>query len=185
MHSRRTVAAVEFPPESAGYDSDRIHCMTCRTTITTPSLRAVVSLTPSLRIMITTPSNSNINTLTVNLQQVCTQLRWTPFTGKVNTMKEQNHPFVFLTPRKAVIKEPHLPRLRPASSNLARSLKTQVIASLPTQAAVALRAHQPPACFACLHVSEDTARRFTFYALAVLACDLLLVLTHRPITRAA
>jgi hypothetical protein len=95
VHSRRTVAAVEFPPESAGYDSDRIHCMTCRTTITTPSLRAVVSLTPSLRIMITTPSNSNINTLTVNLQQVCTQLRWTPFTGKVNTMKEQNHPFVF------------------------------------------------------------------------------------------
>ena len=111
----RTVAAVEFLPESAGYDSDRIHCMTCRTTITTPSLRAVVSLTPSLRIMITTPSNSNINTLTVNLQQVSTQLRWTPITGMVNTMKEQDHPFVVLTPRTAVIEEPQLPRLLPAS----------------------------------------------------------------------
>ena len=50
----RTVAAVEFLPESAGYDSDRTHCMTCRISITTPPSRAVVSLTPSLRTMITT-----------------------------------------------------------------------------------------------------------------------------------
>ena len=32
--------------------------------------------------------------------------------------------------------------------------------SLCYQAAFALRAHQPPACFACLHVFDDTARTF-------------------------
>ena len=103
-------------------DSDRTHCMTCRTSITTPPSRAVVSLTPSLRTMITTPSNSTIDTLTVNVQLVSTQLRWTPFTGKVNTTKkEQPHHFVVLTPPTAVIKEPHLPRLLPALSKLMRS----------------------------------------------------------------
>ena len=108
--------------------------MTCRTSITTPPSRAVVSLTPSLRTMITTPSNSTIDTLTVNVQLVSTQLRWTPFTGKVNTTKkEQPHHFVVLTPPTAVIKEPHLPRLLPALSKLMS--------------------------FSCLHVSVNTARR--------------------------
>ena len=43
--------------------------------------------------------------------------------------------------------------------------------SLCTQATFTLRAQRPPSCIACLHESEDTARMFTFSALAVLACD--------------
>ena len=58
--------------------------------------------------------------------------------------------------------------------------------SLCTQAAFTLRAQQPPVCFACLHVSDDTARTLHFQSLhSLLPPEMWLVLTHRPITRAA
>jgi len=54
--------------------------------------------------------------------------------------------------------------------------------SLCFQAAFALRAHQPPACLACLHVSDNTAR--TLYFLPSLVSLLMwLMCFHRPFTR--
>ena len=57
--------------------------------------------------------------------------------------------------------------------------------SLCSQAAFALRAHQPPACFVCLRVSDDTACSFYFLHSLFSLVFTWLVLIHRPITRAA
>jgi len=83
-HTRRTVTTVVFLPESAGATATAPHTLhDMGTTITTPSSRAVVSLTPSLRTMTTASSDSNIYTLTVNTQQVSTQLFWKPHTPTI------------------------------------------------------------------------------------------------------
>ena len=57
--------------------------------------------------------------------------------------------------------------------------------SLCSQAAFALRAHQPLACFVCLRVSDDTACSFYFLHSLFSLVFTWLVLIHRPITRAA
>ena len=53
--------------------------------------------------------------------------------------------------------------------------------SLCFQAAFALRAHQPPACFACLHVSDNTARTLYFLP-SLVSLSMWLMCFHRPIT---
>ena len=56
--------------------------------------------------------------------------------------------------------------------------------SLCFQAAFTLRAHQPPACLACLHVSDDTARTLYFPPSLFSLVIMWLMCFHRPFTRA-